>query len=350
MPLKKQINDFPANRLFSRMQISCDSSRIESNDDCGAVASIFTDLETSLAGNLSVVEALSKAGAQTIGTELTLVFQPHLSLFRLGYGIQGGSWNLELFPKTSQPSTDLVAAIFNQFTQQTSNVNLDGGGGAEEAKLDATSVVAEALGVTSSTTASITSVSLMAAFGSPQVPRPIQGTLRHLLGTTHVQTLESTSANAQQNFTIPASTFYVSLFVVEKASALLTEKGAVQGGLQSYSIRYGGNLYPFSPHENLITHGSALRAYVDVASSRMSLEASEEYPRQFEDWKAKPVYGHRVYKSSADSATSLDLRVQFDSSSNASAARVVLVCHSNELLSMDYSAGELTSNSVVPIV
>jgi hypothetical protein len=89
---------------------------------------------------------------------------------------------------------------------------------------------------------------------------------------------------------------------------------------------------------------------VDVASSRMSLEASEEYPRQFEDWKAKPVYGHRVYKSSADSATSLDLRVQFDSSSNASAARVVLVCHSNELLSMDYSAGELTSNSVVPIV
>ena len=150
-------------------------------------------METSLAGNLSVVEALSKAGAQTTGTELTLVFQPHLPTFRLPYGLQGGSWNLELFPKTSQASTDLVASIFYQFTQQTANLNLDGGGGAEEAKLDSTTVVAEALGITSSTTASITSVSLMAAFGSPQVPRPIQGTLRHLLGTTHVQTLESTS-------------------------------------------------------------------------------------------------------------------------------------------------------------
>ena len=71
-------------------------------------ASIFTDMETSLAGNLSVVEALSKAGAQTTGTELTLVFQPHLPTFRLPYGLQGGSWNLELFPKTSQASTDLV--------------------------------------------------------------------------------------------------------------------------------------------------------------------------------------------------------------------------------------------------
>ena len=33
VPTESQINDFPANRLFQRMQISVDSNRIESNDE-----------------------------------------------------------------------------------------------------------------------------------------------------------------------------------------------------------------------------------------------------------------------------------------------------------------------------
>ena len=110
-------------------------------------------------------------------------------------------------------------------------------------------------------------------------------------------------------------------------------------------------MYPFSPINSLVTSGDQLRSYVDTVNSRNSLDLGDEFPRTFDQWKAKPVYGHRIYKSSGDSPTQMNLRANFNTGGNATAARIIIVCHSHELLTMSYANdGELVATDVVPIV
>ena len=198
VPTESQINDFPANRLFQRMQISVDSNRIESNDDCSSIASIYTDLESSLAGRLTHVKALSKKRLQVSGdTELTLCFVSHMSLFRLGYGLSGGSWELQLFPKSATGGADFIDSMINAVAAATGVATLTGVSG--QVGLPNTTVLARALGVTNATACTITGCSLMAAYASPLLPSPYDGPMQHLLSVYTTQTHEPSAAAHHHN-------------------------------------------------------------------------------------------------------------------------------------------------------
>ena len=350
VPLESQINDFPANRLFQRMQISADSNRLESNDDCSTIAQLYTDLESSFAGRLSHVRALSKQGLLVSGdTEITLCFVPHLSLFRLGYVLNGGSWELTLFPKSATGGADFIDSMISSVAAATAAATVTGV--SEQLGLPNTTITGRALGVTNATACTITGCSLMAAYASPNMPSPMDGPMQHLLSVYNTQVHEPTATAVNHTVTIPPSTFYVSMFIVLKATTAAENQGAVQGGLLNYQLRYGSNVYPFSPINSLVTSGDQLRSYVDTVNSRNSLDLGDEFPRTFDQWKAKPVYGHRIYKSSGDSPTQMNLRANFNTGGNATAARIIIVCHSHELLNMSYANdGELVATDVVPIV
>jgi hypothetical protein len=273
-----------------------------------------------------------------------------MSLFRLGYGLSGGSWELQLFPKSSTGGADFIDSMINSVAATTGVASLTGISG--QVGLPDTTVLTRALGVTNATACTITGCSLMAAYASPQLPSPFDGAMQHLLSVYTTQTHEPTAAAVNHTITIAPSTFFVSLFVVTKTNTSTENLGAIQGGLQNYQLRYGSNTYPFSPISDLTTSGDALRSYIDTVNSRVSsLDLGDESPRTFDSWKAKPVYGHRIYKSSADAPTQLNIRANFSSSGNAQAARIIIVCHSHELLTMQYAnQGELVMTDVTPIV
>ena len=47
----------------------------------------------------------------------------------------------------------------------------------------------------------------------------------------------------------------------------------------------------------------------------------------------------------------MNLRANFNTGGNATSARIIIVCHSHELLTMSYANdGELVATDVVPIV
>ena len=351
-PLEGQVNSFPAHRLFQRMQYSIDSMRVESNDDCSSIASCYSDLNLSFAGSKTHNAAMNKQGVLEAvnSNEITLIFQPHLSVFTINYGIPGGEHSLTLFPKAATGGADFMNSIYNSFAAATAATTIgviDG-----EVGLPNTTITGVDPGITAATGCTISSCSLMAAFASPQAPSPLQGIRTHLLSVYNVQTHEPSAASVSTTFTIPASTYAVTLLCVTKATLAAEMTGAVScatSGLMNYSLRYGSNIYPFSPYSDLRTT-DALRAYVDTVASRNMLEEGDEFTRSYDSWKLSPVFQHRIFVSAGDSPTQLHLRASFATAGLAQATRMILVMHSHEQLSLEYANQELQAVDITPIV
>ena len=390
---REHITDYPCNRIFARMNHTCNGVRVSSCDSPSTYVDGWIDAhqrQGSLARHAGLFnkEPFVSHGIAhgTTRTSIFAAFRPHMSLWDLPYGLVSGSNVLQLFPLAANKfpgqlftEADLNAADIDArrdrwdvASERFLAVGNRNGSGIVPATATAACLTlsdeayhaaATALatpGNAANPTIAIESIKLYACFATPQVPQVLSPLMTHRLTTPNIQEYAVGTTTVNQTFQDPASTFFVQVWHYLATDDFTASNGAMPchnlaGGttgcrLKDLSVRYGGQTYPTCPYAQLDTLASSdlSRAYADSCNARVRLDSDLDVPKSLEGFTRAPVFGFNIYKTAGDTSTALTVRATY--SANVANTRLVLCCYSNELLGITYRENEPVRIDVQPVV
>ena len=297
-----------------------------------------------------------------------------LSLWDLPYAVVSGENVISLIPIAAGPLAEYAQLLFAENLNTTAGGGVTNGGaianavdlslGKHIAVTGHTAYLAnQAVDLTSGGTGnsatdapkiSISAIHLMVAYATPQVPMMMPPVGTHRLTTSNLQEISCGSASINQTLTVPSSTFYLQAYMVDDETAHSRAKGAMSffdSNLQSFQVRLASSNYPTLPYEKL--NGSqdsdAVRCYADSTSARNRLDPDSSYPKNLDEWLDKPVISFNIFRAQNNTDTQLHVRATFSSVPGA-AKKLVIVCHYNELLGIQYANQEPVAIDLQPVV
>lgn len=364
----EHINEYAVNRLFNRMSHTANGVRVASNEQPSRYVDGWADAHSSRDANESHNEVFNKgawihttnAGARR--THVTVCMRPQLALWDLPYGIVTGENVLQLIPKSSTVfpkvifnANDLNAAAIKALPDSRHLILGDELGASFSGGTVAYTAAGTSLSAgTGMPLITIQSIRLYCAFATPQVPMQLGPLMTHRLTTPNIQEIQLGNPMLNSTLTVPSSTYFVQLYVIDDASDHAAAKGPVSfvtAALKDIQIRLAGTNYPTIPYSflNSEVDTDLVRAYSDTCNSRNRLDMDSSYPKSLEAFARAPVMNFNIYRAQDDNDTQLQIRASFESGSPGT-HKLVVVCYYNEILGLTYDRQDLVRVDLQPVV
>lgn len=373
----EHVNEYAANRLFNRMSHTANGVRVASNEQPARYVDGWADAHSARDANESHNEVFNKgAWLQTTNagaarTHVTVCMRPQLALWDLPYGIVTGENVLQLIPKSKAlfskiifSADNLAAAVpaslpdgrFLELGTEVGGTAANMGYTAAATALTGTQPSADAAGVAAVANVpafSIESIRLYCAFATPQVPMQLGPLMTHRLTTPNIQEVQLGTTMLSNTLTIPSSTYFVQMYIIDDASDHTASKGPLTfavAGLKDIQLRLAGTNYPTIPYQALesTTDSDIVRAYADTCNSRNRLDMDSSYPKSLEAFARAPVMNFNIYRAQDDNDTQLQIRGSF--SASGATHKLIVVCYFNEILGLTYDRQDLVRVDLQPVV
>jgi len=369
----EHVNEYAANRLFNRMSHTANGVRVASNEQPARYVDGWADAHSARDANESHNEVFNKAAwtqsqdTHATRTHVTVCMRPQLALWDLPYGIVTGENVLQLIPKSKALfsaivfNADNLAAAAGSTLPDARFLKLGTAAGADTAAttvVDVSAYTANACNLAAGTGAtplfSIESIRLYCAFATPQVPMQLGPLMTHRLTTPNIQeiALATGSTMLSSTLTVPSSTYFVQLYIIDDTNDHSASKGPVSfatAGLKDIQIRLAGTNYPTIPYTALngTQDNDIVRAYADTCNSRNRLDMDSSYPKSLEAFARAPVMNFNIYRAQDDNDTQLQIRA---SMTGTTATKLIVVCYYNEILGLTYDRQDLVRVDLQPVV
>ena len=338
-PDSSLLNEYVANRLFSRVSVSCSGRRISSSDSPSLMVPGWHEAMTRKSVNDTWGGALSKdglvatTGDGTARTVFQVIYQPHMSIFNdWDHATPGGDWQFDFYPIAN---TSFGAnAIFNR-----NDISANNATGINVAGATAVNVLC-----------SITDMQMFVCSAVPQIPRAIPSLLSHVLSEAQVQQSSAVALNHNESFQVPPGTYHIQLYFQTTTTTFTEAAGASLPDVTSFSLTIAGQTLPQSPYSDLSgANGDLVKAYLDYVNARSRLNLEDDTPMTLAEFTAKPVFQYTLLREQGSSGdTALQLRVT--RSGAGAACKAVLICWYDSLCALSFDKNELVDANVQNII
>ena len=333
------LNDYLANRLFSRVSVMCSGRRISSSDSPGLLVPGWEEAYTRKSVNDTWGGALSKDGAVattgdgTARTVFQVVYQPHLSLFNdWDFAFPGGDWQFDFYPIAATSMGE--NAIFNR-----SGISANNATGIHVANATAANALI-----------SISDMQMFVCSAVPQVPRALPSLMSHVLSEAQVQQSSAISTSHNESFQVPPGTYHIQLYFQTTTTAFTQAAGASLPDVTTFSLTIAGQTLPQSPYSDLSgPNGDLVKAYLDSVNARSRMDYEHDTPKSLAEFTAKPVFQYTLLRE-AGAATDTALQLRVTRSSAATACKAIIICYSDSLAAFTFEKNELVDATVQNIV